>query len=222
MKERKAMIHHLKTDMCVFKPVLTGEKTHEIRFDDRGFQLGDILHLMETEHTGEEMKAGSPLKYTGADCYVIVTHILRGPVYGLDPEWVIMSIRKPSFVVTVAEINRHLAEYERMNFPCCGGSGHIEDCDDPVQKLKDELGALKKEANMLCLLAQPILGDPDNFLIMKKPLDKLAALAGEARKHSRNDCPKFDTWFANGGACGKAWECDNCVDAPKAALDGEG
>ncbi|MDY0188672.1 MAG: hypothetical protein RBR16_12195 [Syntrophus sp. (in: bacteria)] len=49
----------------------------------------------------------------------------------------------------------------------------------------------------------------------------MAGLVGE-KKHSRDTCPKSDTWFANGGACGKARDCDNCVDAPKAALVGEG
>jgi hypothetical protein len=33
-------------------------------------------------------------------------------------------------------------------------------------------------------------------------------------KFSQETCPKNDTWFANGGACGRAWVCDNCSDNP--------
>lgn len=46
-------------------------------------------------------------------------------------------------------------------------------------------------------------------------LDNLARLCGENKKYSRDTCPKSDTWFANGGACGKAWDCKECADAPK-------
>ena len=54
----------------------------------------------------------------------------------------------------------------------------------------------------------------------QRALDALAALVGEEKKYSRDTCPKNDTWFANGGACGKAWNCRECKDAP-AALTGE-
>lgn len=85
--------HTLKTDPEVFQAVVAGLKTYEIRKDDRGFQVGDTLDLLETVSTGAEMAAGAPLEYTGGQWMVEVTHILRGPVYGLADGWVIMSIR---------------------------------------------------------------------------------------------------------------------------------
>lgn len=75
--------HHLKTDQGVFQASLDGKKPYELRFDDRGFEVGDILCLEETQFTGEEMKDGKPLVYTGRVLRREVIHILRGPIYGL-------------------------------------------------------------------------------------------------------------------------------------------
>ena len=85
--------HELKTDSNVFQAVVEGLKTYEIRLNDRNYQIGDTLILQETEYTGDEMKQGQPLVYTGKDCRVIITHILYGPIYGLREDWVILSIR---------------------------------------------------------------------------------------------------------------------------------
>lgn len=85
--------HELKTDPEVFDAVHRGEKTFEIRKNDRGFQTGDALVLRETLHTGAEMANGAPLVYTGRIAERYVTHMLEGPVYGLAEEWVIMSIK---------------------------------------------------------------------------------------------------------------------------------
>lgn len=90
--ESPAATHELKTDSDVFQAVQSRKKTFEIRFDDRGFQLGDVLNLKETKSTGSEMKSGAPLVYTGNAISVIVKHILKGPIYGLREGWVIMSI----------------------------------------------------------------------------------------------------------------------------------
>ncbi|MBK5052857.1 DUF3850 domain-containing protein [Burkholderia sp. R-70006] len=83
--------HELKTDPDVFEAVLDGRKTHEIRFNDRCFTIGDTLLLRETRYTGEEMRAPDPrpLEYTGRELTRVVSHILEG--YGLQPGWVILS-----------------------------------------------------------------------------------------------------------------------------------
>lgn len=86
------MTHELKTDPEVFDAVRRGEKRFEIRKDDRGFVVGDWLRLRRTKHTGEEMRDGSILIYTGEEMTKKVVYILRGPIYGLSAGWVIMSI----------------------------------------------------------------------------------------------------------------------------------
>ncbi len=93
------MIHYLKTDPIPFDDVAAGRKTFEIRHNDRDFQVGDILVLKRTEHTGVEMQNGSPLVYTGATpkrpgiaAYRKVTHILGGGSYAIATGCVVMSI----------------------------------------------------------------------------------------------------------------------------------
>ncbi len=84
--------HELKTDPEAFVAVRLGKKTYEIRKDDRDFKFGDELRLRETVHTGAEMAQGQPLVYTGREVQACITHVLRGPVYGLMEGWVILSI----------------------------------------------------------------------------------------------------------------------------------
>ncbi len=84
--------HELKTDPAVFQALFDGKKTYELRKDDRGFETGHKLWLRETRYTGEEMKAGAPLEYTGRKTRHTISHVLRGPIYGLMSGWVILSV----------------------------------------------------------------------------------------------------------------------------------
>lgn len=85
------MIHELKTDPGVFEKSIRGEKKFEIRFNNREFDIGDILVLKETRYSGEAMKHGKPLEYTGREMKMEVRYIMHGPAYGLKEGWVIMS-----------------------------------------------------------------------------------------------------------------------------------
>lgn len=85
--------HILKTDPEAFQAVLSGAKTLEIRLNDRGYAVGDVLGLRETKHTGAEMLAGAPLLYTGRECQRFVSHVLTG--YGLADGWCCLSFRLP-------------------------------------------------------------------------------------------------------------------------------
>lgn len=83
--------HELKTDPEVFQAVFDGFKKFEIRRDDRNFKVGDVLFLRETKHTGEDMKNGAPLEYTGREAERHVNYILQGPIYGLEAGWSLLS-----------------------------------------------------------------------------------------------------------------------------------
>ena len=84
-------VQYLKTDPAVFEASVQGLKKFEIRLNDRNFNIGDVLYLKETKFSGEEMKAGKPLEYTGRTHTVHVTYILKGG-YGLAPDWVVMTV----------------------------------------------------------------------------------------------------------------------------------
>lgn len=88
------MIHRLKTDSLAFDDIASGVKRFEIRFNDRDYEVGDILILEKTKCSGEEIRSGKPLVFTGDVVSVDVTHILKGPIYGLAGGWVIMSLSK--------------------------------------------------------------------------------------------------------------------------------
>ena len=85
------MRYRLKTDPQTFDDVAAGLKTFEIRFDDCGYGIGDVLTLERTVHSGAEMAAGAPLEYTGRRLDVRVQHKLTG--YGLMPGWCVLSIK---------------------------------------------------------------------------------------------------------------------------------
>lgn len=89
--------HILKTDPEVFDAMWAGHKTHEIRFNDRDFKVGDELILKRTEFSGEQMKNGAPLRYTSRSMFRVVSHVQTG--YGLKDGWVILSVQEPSMGV---------------------------------------------------------------------------------------------------------------------------
>lgn len=83
--------HVLKTDPGAFQATLSGFKKVELRYDDRRYAVGDVLVLMETKYSGNEMRdTGVPLQYTGRAAEYLVTHLQRG--YGLEDGWVALSL----------------------------------------------------------------------------------------------------------------------------------
>jgi hypothetical protein len=85
--------HALKAHPAPFLDVWTGRKTFEVRRDDRGYQVGDILRLQEwtpTEaHDEAVLGAGG---YTGRVAIVLVTYILPGGQWGLPDDLCVMAI----------------------------------------------------------------------------------------------------------------------------------
>lgn len=59
--------HSLKIKSEHYVDVINGTKTAEIRYNDRNYQVGDILILNEIDENGI---------FTGNKCVVTVTHIL--------------------------------------------------------------------------------------------------------------------------------------------------
>lgn len=79
--------HTLKTWSEHFAAVVKCEKTCEVRNADRGFKVGDMLHLKEW--------TACERSYTGRSCWVRVTHVLAGGECGIEPGYVVLSIYRP-------------------------------------------------------------------------------------------------------------------------------
>ncbi len=92
-------IHHLKTWPEPFEAIWTGLKDWELRKDDRGFQVGDILHLVETAEGGVLPIPDRPSR----SLYMEVIWMLRGPAFGLPEGYVIMSLKDRHARATQAE-----------------------------------------------------------------------------------------------------------------------
>lgn len=77
------MVHNLKIAPSYFEAVMSDKKTFELRKNDRDYKIGDELVLNEFQGT-----------YTGRTINVKITYILEGGIYGLDKDYVILSIKK--------------------------------------------------------------------------------------------------------------------------------
>lgn len=111
--------HELKTWPEPFAAILSGEKRHEVRKNDRGFKVGDVLHLREWkarpqnfvcksclvvmtsyddfeefQHAGcgALVVEAEELGYTGRHARVRVTHLTPGGSWGLPADVCVMSI----------------------------------------------------------------------------------------------------------------------------------
>ena len=95
--------HELKTHPAPFSRTIDGLKTFEIRKDDRGFSTGDAIVLREwspcfacCEREGDGDPCwtceGERGHYTGRVFHALVTHIERGPSWGLPDGLVVMSL----------------------------------------------------------------------------------------------------------------------------------
>lgn len=77
-----ATTHDLKCWPDQFQATKRGEKVHEFRFNDRGFKVGDMLHLREFDpSTG---------KYTGEELRRVVTYVGEG--FGMPVGFVCLSV----------------------------------------------------------------------------------------------------------------------------------
>lgn len=87
--EKSLRIHDLKTIQPFFDDVFYGEKCFEVRKNDRGFQIGDFLHLQEYD-----VKTG----YSGREVYLKVSYILNGGQFGIEKGYCIMGFELPSTI----------------------------------------------------------------------------------------------------------------------------
>lgn len=85
MPERWPTTHELKTWPAYFIAVCNGEKTFEIRKDDRQFVIDDVLCLREWCPDLQE--------YTGRHELKRVSYVLRGGQFGVQEGYVVMGLQ---------------------------------------------------------------------------------------------------------------------------------
>lgn len=86
-------VHHLKTWPEYFRQLKSGEKTFEVRKDDRFFQVGEELLLEEFVPEGyfpEDEKQEPYL--TGNICHRKITYVLRGGQFGIEKGYVVLGL----------------------------------------------------------------------------------------------------------------------------------
>jgi hypothetical protein len=84
-KEEYKMEHCLKTINPYFNDVKSGNKTFEIRKNDRDFKVGDLL-LLQEYHRGE---------FTGEAFWRVITYVLSdAEQFGLKDGYVILGIKE--------------------------------------------------------------------------------------------------------------------------------
>lgn len=78
-------VHELKTWPEFWQAVYRGEKTFELRKDDRAYRVGDELRLREYEPTTGAFTGNALVRY--------VSYIVRDvPEFGLEPGYAILGL----------------------------------------------------------------------------------------------------------------------------------
>lgn len=76
--------HCLKIWPEFFRDVHSGKKTFEVRLDDRGYRVGDILVLQEFNPVEK--------RFTGEIMIRTVSYILSGEQFGIMAGYVVMGV----------------------------------------------------------------------------------------------------------------------------------
>lgn len=84
-------VHTLKTIERYFEAVERGEKTFEVRKNDRAFQTGDVLELVKTDERGHYIhQPGS--RFTEIKLRRKITYLLQGGQFGIEPTYCVLGI----------------------------------------------------------------------------------------------------------------------------------
>ena len=85
-------IHRLKTLPSYFAALKIGDKTFEVRRNDRDFAVGDRLVLCEYDPS-DNAETFYDGHYSGHELTYDVTYVMHGGRFGLDGDYVVMGIR---------------------------------------------------------------------------------------------------------------------------------
>jgi len=78
------MVHNLKIEETYAYAIVTGDKNFEVRYDDRGYQKGDIVRFQAVNEKGEPIdNMINGVNYT-------ITYVLHG--FGIKDGWCVFGI----------------------------------------------------------------------------------------------------------------------------------
>jgi hypothetical protein len=101
-------IHKLKVWPPYLNDLTSGRKTFEWRFNDRDYEIDDILIMMGWD-PNEKLFIGEPWVCR-------ITYLMKGPIFGIPNHFVIMSITKPILLEDTddSEILQALQDYSKQ------------------------------------------------------------------------------------------------------------
>lgn len=81
-------LHILKIKEEYMKAISYGEKTFELRENDRDYQVGDLIHFVDLDEN-------EYLMFNNVDNIYRITYVLKDvPEYGLDKDYCILGIKR--------------------------------------------------------------------------------------------------------------------------------
>lgn len=85
-------VHDLKCWPPCWEAIATGRKTCDLRKNDRGYRVGDLLILREWI-PDNWLEDDTPGGFTGRVCQREITHVLLGSKFGLASGYVALSLQ---------------------------------------------------------------------------------------------------------------------------------
>lgn len=84
------MTHTLKLRICYCDSVYNGDKTFEVRYNDRDFQVGDFVKFLPVDDNG------CSVVHPISDLSYVITYVLSDPYYNKD-NYCVFSIRRTDY-----------------------------------------------------------------------------------------------------------------------------
>lgn len=129
--------HAIKIKEKYFKAVLSGEKTFEIRKNDRDYQVGDIIHFVPVDDECGMIIPHDPNAYK-------ITYVFHGGEYGLEEGYCVFGILPESYdrvfrAKVIDEFAKNLSQAIKENYFFAGEFKRwtLQTVDDIAEELKE-------------------------------------------------------------------------------------
>ena len=84
--------HELKTLARYFEAVERGDKTFEVRLNDRAFQTGDTITLVKMDNEGKLYETPPGSLFGRITLKRKITYVLQGGQFGIDPRYCVLGL----------------------------------------------------------------------------------------------------------------------------------